>query len=200
MDPANWIYPCIIMAGLGGLGFLMFAFCPQMVDNAGKKDTQRPLDDKYGFFKEKIFWAITLTMFFYLCAESGIIGWLVTYFTDSGYISDTASQYTTSILWIMILAGRMLTAYFLKKTDKRLLLRIMGWGFTVFFIALLFVRNAAGIMILVMAIGFFLSGIFPTTLSFAGELSDRYHLAVSYILTLSSLKAALRDHRNKNIE
>ncbi len=189
--PENWIYPCIIMVGLGCLGFLMFAFCPQMMSNADKKDFTEQAANKYGSFKEKIFWAVTTTLFFYLCVESGIIGWLVTYFIDTGYISDIAAQYTTSVLWVMVLIGRLAAAYLSKRTDKRILLKIMGLGFTVFFIALLFVRNATGIIILVMGIGFFLAGIFPTTLSFAGELSARYYLAVSFILTASGLGAVI---------
>jgi fucose permease len=116
---------------------------------------------------------------------------MVTYFTDTGYISKELSQLTASVLWIMILSGRTLTAYLSDKIDKKKLLGIMGLGLTVFFTALLFVRNSVSIIIIVMCIGFFASGIFPTSLSFAGELSKRYRLSFSYILTIAGIGAVL---------
>ncbi len=191
LDPQKWIYPCMIMTILGCIGMLLFALCPQILDSTDIRAEDTRASGKYGFFRERLFWATTLTLFFYLSAESGILGWMVTYFTDTGYISKELSQLTASVLWIMILSGRTLTAYLSDKIDKKKLLGIMGLGLTVFFTALLFVRNSVSIIIIVMCIGFFASGIFPTSLSFAGELSKRYRLSFSYILTIAGIGAVL---------
>lgn len=191
IDASYWIYPCILMAVLGCLSIFLFTVCPMTEDYTGKEVTSTAAASRYGFFKEQIFWTTTMALFFYLCAEQGVIGWMVTYFTDTGYISAELSELTASILWIMIMAGRFFTAFISRKTDKKKFLPVMGFGFAFFFIVLLFVRNAAGIILLVMCIGFFAAGIFPTTLSFAGELGKTYPLSFSYILTISSLGAVL---------
>ena len=79
----------------------------------------------FGFFKEPLFYVCTLTLFFYLCAEQGVIGWMITYFKDTGLISEGLAQITASVLWVMILAGRLSTAWLSTRVRKSNLLRIM---------------------------------------------------------------------------
>lgn len=45
-------------------------------------------------------------MFFYLCVEASVMGWIVTYYIDSGAAGDDSAQLLTSLLWITILIGR----------------------------------------------------------------------------------------------
>ena len=190
-SPRNWVFACILMAALGCLSILLFAICFNDYSKRQKKEDSSHKAKAHGFLKEQVFWAITATLFFYLCAEQGVIGWMVTYFTDTGYISEELSQLTASILWIMVLLGRLCTAYLSEKLDKRKLLPFMGLGFALFFTILLFVRSTVGIVVLVMCIGFFLAGVFPTTLSFSAPIVSRYPLSLSYILTIAGAGAVI---------
>lgn len=178
------------MSVLGCLSIFLFALCFGN-DGKPKKPEKNSVGKDHGFFTERSFWAITATLFFYLCAEQGVIGWMVTYFTDTGYISKELSQLTASILWVMVLLGRMCTASVSKRLDRKKLLPIMGLGFALFFTILLFSRSTAGIVLFVMCSGLFLAGIFPTTLSFSAPLTSRYPLSLSYILMIAGLGAVI---------
>ena len=59
-----------------------------------------------GFLRERLFWLTTVIMLCYLSVEASVMGWLVTYFIDSGTASESSAQMLTALLWIVILLGR----------------------------------------------------------------------------------------------
>lgn len=141
----------------------------------------------YGFFKEPLFYLVIVSLFFYLCAEQGVIGWLVTYFKDTGLLEGGVSQMMASIQWIMILAGRLTTVWLSTKVKKENFLPFMGAGLVVFFILLIFSRTTALIVLGIMGFGFSMAGIYPTIVSCAGNMIQKYPLAWSFILTSASI-------------
>lgn len=145
----------------------------------------------FGFFREPLFYLCTLTLFFYLCAEQGVIGWLITYFEDTGLLSASLSQLMASIQWIMMLAGRLTVAKLSEKVRKERLLLIMGIGFVFFFFWLLFAKSTPLIVIGIMGFGYSMAGIYPTTVSFCGSLIQKYSMAWSFILTIASFGSIL---------
>jgi fucose permease len=153
---------------------------------SGKAD-ERKRSDVFGFFKEPLFYICTGTLFFYLCAEQGVIGWMITYFKDTGLLPSNLAQVTASILWVMILLGRLSTAYLSTRIKKENLLPLMGVGIVVFFILLIISRSTTPIIVGIMGFGFSMAGIYATTVSFAGNLIKKYSLAWSFILTTASL-------------
>ena len=184
-NEANWIYACYFMLVMGILSWVIYYMIPVKSDVV-KKEEKESLGG-FGFFKEPLFYICTLTMFFYLCAEQGVIGWMITYFKDTELLPASLSQVTASVLWIMILAGRLLTAWASTKVHKEKLLVCMGIGLVGFFFLLLFSRSLPLILIGIMGFGFSMAGIYPTTVSFTGALIQRYSLAWSFILTLASI-------------
>ncbi len=180
----NWIVACYFMLAMGILTWILYGRIPLEEEQAGKKEKR---ESNFGFFKEPLFYLCIATLFFYLCAEQGVIGWMVTYFKDTGFIDASLSQITASVLWIMILAGRLLTAWGSTKVDKKKLLPIMGMGLSVFFVLLIMARSTGVILLGIMGFGFSMAGIYPTTVSFAGKLIQKYPAAWSFILTLASL-------------
>ncbi len=147
--------------------------------------------DIFGFLREPLFYICTGTLFFYLCAEQGVIGWMITYFTDTGLLPANLAQSTASILWVMILCGRLSTAYASTKVKKENLLPTMGFGIVFFFIVLILSKSTTPIVVGIMGFGFSMAGIYATTLSFAGELIKKYSLAWSFILTTASFGSIL---------
>ncbi len=189
-------YVCAIgfMFVAGLISFLLYLLIPDPEELKLKKEETSEKSEKntsLGFFKEKLFWLVVLSLFFYLCTEQGVIGWMVTYFKDTGFINDALSQVTASVLWIMIMAGRLLTAYLSTRMDKRKLLPFMGAGILIFFVALLLARNTTLIILCIMAFGFSMAGVYPTAVSFTGELIRKYSMAWSFILTMASLGSIL---------
>lgn len=185
---SNWIYAAYFMLVMGILSWILYFIHPVDNDKVTKKESG---DTNLGFFKEPLFYICVLTLFFYLCAEQGVIGWMITYFKDTQLLPESMSQITASVLWIMILAGRLLTAYLSTKVPKERLLLIMGFGLVGFFFLLLFSRSTALIILGIMGFGFSMAGIYPTTVSFTGLIIEKYPMAWSYILTLASFGSIL---------
>lgn len=187
VTPDNWIYACFFMLAMGVLSWLMYLMIP--VDEV--KQEKKTGDKSWGFFREPMFLLCTATLFFYLCAEQGVIGWMVTYFEDTGLLSASLSQMMASIQWIMILAGRLTTAYLSTKIHKSKLLRVMGAGLVVFFVVLITARTTPQIVIGIIGFGYSMAGIYPTTVSFAGRIIQKYSLAWSFILTIAGLGSVI---------
>lgn len=188
-DPSNWIYACYFMLAMGILSWILYFIVPVSNDPV-KKETRQTVAG-FAFFKEPLFYLCTLTLFFYLCAEQGVIGWMITYFKDTGLLPASLSQVTASVLWIMILAGRLLCAWLSSRIQKEWLLLIMGFGLVGFFILLLFSTSTPLILVGIMGFGFSMAGLYPTTVSFAGTIIQKYSLAWSFILTIASFGSIL---------
>lgn len=189
-DGAGWIIACYFLVAMGILSWILYFITP-VFDTPEKGTEKKRSDGDFGFFKEPLFYLCTFTLFFYLCAEQGVIGWLITYFVDTGLLSSSLSQLMASVLWIMILAGRLTVAGVSGRVKKENLLLIMGIGFVCFFFWLLFSRSAVLIVIGIMGFGYSMAGIYPTTVSFCGRLIQKYSMAWSFILTVASLGAIL---------
>lgn len=184
----NWSIACGFMLVMGILSWVLYVLIPMDTSlEARKAKDEKGNSDTYGFVKEPVFYLTIVTLFFYLCAEQGVIGWLVTYFKDTGLLNASLSQLMASIQWIMIFAGRLTTAWLSSWIKKERLLPVMGIGLVLFFIVLITSQSTVGIIIGIMGFGFSMAGIYPTTVSFSGNLIQRYPLAWSFILTLASL-------------
>ena len=117
------------------------------------------------FYKSFDYWLNVSILLFYLCGESGNMGWLVTYFKDTGLMGQTFAQMTSSIMWIMIMAGRLLAAAISGKVNKSLMILILAFLNTAFFILMISTRSMPLIITGLLGTGFSMSGIYPTTLS-----------------------------------
>mgnify|MGYP002508464571 FL=1 len=186
----GWVYACYFMIAMGVLSWILYFMVP--ISEPVKEKTEKKKNDSgVGFFKEPLFYLCTFTLFFYLCAEQGVICWWITYFVDTQLLSDALSQLMASVLWVMILAGRLTAAALSGKVEKQKLLLVMGIGFVGFFFWLLFSKSTVPIIIGIMGFGYSMAGIYPTTVSFCGRLIQKYSMAWSFILTLASFGSIL---------
>lgn len=183
-EAGRWTYACWFLAAMGVVSWLLYFGMPVEENASGRK---AGAGGGFGFFKEPLFLLGTGTLFFYLCAEQGVIGWMITYFKDTGLLSASLSQVTASILWVMILAGRLSTAWLSTKVPKGRLLLLMGLGLVAFFFLLISSRSTVWIVAGILGFGYSMAGVYPTTVSFAGAIIDRYAVAWSFMLTLASI-------------
>lgn len=193
----NWIASVYMMIAMGVLSFVLYYLnpVPEDLGTAVKNDKSDKksvaADNGYGFFKEPLFYLVTFILFFYLCAEQGVIGWLVTYFIDTGLLGENMSQLTSSIMWAMMLIGRLSVAYLSSRVKKEKMLAGMSCGVVLFFFWLIITKTPAFIVVGIMGFGLSMAGIYATTVSFAGKLIQKYSLCWSFILTLASLGSVL---------
>lgn len=186
-NPNRWVLACIFMLIMGIISLLLYYLMP--ISTEVTKGEKKATD--FSFLKEKMFYLILFGLFFYLCSEQAVIGWLVTYFKDTGFLKDPLASLTTTIQWSMVLIGRLSVANFSKKVDKRKLLPIMGIGMIVFFVMLLFVRSTVLIIIAIAGFGLSMAGVYPTITSFGGNLMKQYPMCWSFILTGAGLGSIL---------
>lgn len=187
-NAGGWVIACYFMLAMGVLSWVLYLMNPVEELPKSQKEAKK---STWGFFREPLFWLCIGTLFFYLCVEQGVIGWMVTYFKDTGLLSASLSQITASVLWVMILAGRLTTAYLSTKMRKENLLRVMGVGLVLFFIILITAKSTPLIVFGIMGFGYSMAGIYPTTVSFSGKLIQKYPIAWSFILTGASLGSIL---------
>ncbi len=129
------------------------------------KSIEKTKDAATGFYKSRTYWLNTAILFFYLCNEASIMGWLVTYFTDSGILSPSLAQTTGSALWIFILIGRLLCAFLSTKLNKNFLLLLLGFFQIVFFLLMVSSKDLGFIYMSIFGFGLAMSGTYPTVLA-----------------------------------
>ena len=83
----------------------IFGLFMKMDDDKSTKTEQKSATD-YGFFREKLFWLCTALCFFYEAVEASMMGWLTSFYIDSGVLAADAAQIITSLLWVSLLIGR----------------------------------------------------------------------------------------------
>lgn len=111
------------------------------------------------------FWINTFILLFYLCLEASIMSYLVSFFTYRGFFSEAFANMSASILWMMVLIGRLFCAYLSPRMNKNRLVLSLGVGLLLSFLILLETNNPALIIVGLAGTGLCLSGIYPTTLS-----------------------------------
>ena len=196
-NASNWTYACVMMLAVGVLAWFLYWMIPEDEEQKKQRKTEENGEEKktaavsenrsWGFLKEPVFYLVIVTLFFYLCADQGVIGWMITYFKDTELLRPSVSTITASVQWLMILFGRLTVAAVSLKVAKEKLLPVMGVGLVAFFILLIFSRTTFWIMAGIIGFGYSMAGVYPTTVSFAGKLIQKYPMAWSFILTLASL-------------
>ncbi|ABR49900.1 major facilitator superfamily MFS_1 [Alkaliphilus metalliredigens QYMF] len=145
----------------------------------------------YEFLKNRDFCISAGILFFYLCAEAAINGWMVKYFIDSNIMTIKYAQILASLLWLVILAGRLTCAFWGNRVSKQVLLLATSCGTAVFYLLLLSTHNLKVITIAIMGLGFFMAGIYPTTVSTVGGIIKSYPMAMGVLLMLGGIGAII---------
>ncbi len=165
----------------------MVLFSQMKIDDVVKSKE----NTSYQFLKFKHFWIVSGILFFYLCAEAAINGWIVKYFIDSDIMTREYAQMLASLLWVVILAGRLTCAFIVDKISKKTLLLVTSIGTVAFYLLLLSTQNILVITIAIMGLGFSMAGIYPTTVSTFGSTIKLYPMSMGALLMLSSIGSIL---------
>ncbi|MFV0503078.1 MAG: MFS transporter [Lachnospirales bacterium] len=173
---------------LGALLMAAMSFTSIILVSKSKITSSKEKKEKAGnwsFVRDFKFWLDTMVLFFYLCVESAIIGWFVIYFYDLGILPEIVCNFTPSMLWVMIMLGRLICANISNKFDRNILLITMGLFLTISFTGLLFSTKAVFAIISLLGIGFFMSGIYPTTVATMSNTDNPLRMGVSLALATS---------------
>ena len=141
------------------------------------------------FLRTWNFWLSAMILFFYLCAEASIIGWVVIYFKEVGALPARLAEFTPTLLWSMIMFGRVFCAAVSAKADKNKLLLALGVAFALFFTGMLLSPTPAVCVACLLGIGFSMAGIYPTTLSTMD--ANASGIATGFVIAVASVGSIL---------
>ncbi len=199
---AGWYAAAGLIAGLGVAVAVYFSRLRLQGDQPDRRDTaQRSMV----FLKNRTFMILAGMMFFYLCVEYAINGWLVTYlqnkpllliqFTARGGDAQAAlatySQTMATLLWSVILAGRLTNAVLVRKWPQKRLMMLNSIGVALFFGLFLLGNRIALVTLSVAGLGFCMAGICPMIYADASYITNRYPMGLSTLLAIGSLGGIL---------
>ena len=159
-----------------------------------RPDRKRKGTRTLSFLKEPAFLVFAGMMFCYICSEYAINGWLVTYlqnkqslFTFMGEGGITAySQAMATLLWAVILAGRLTCAWLSRKVSQKLLMLAASIGMAGCFAGMLFASSVPAVTCCIAGMGFCMAGICPMIYSDAVHYTNTYPLATGVLLVFGA--------------
>ena len=143
------------------------------------------------YYKIFDFYLAAAILFFYLGAETSINGWLITYLKNMGIVETATAQRLLSILWIVVIFGRLTCAALSKRFVKKTIIFVNTVASAFFFALLLTAKTEAIVTISVIGIGFFFAGVYPTTVANVGTILKGSRKAMATLLAVASLGGIL---------
>lgn len=187
-NPDGWKYAALTLAFLCLAELLVYGTMAIPHNDPLPKERKKA---DWGFIKNKYYLTACGVLFSYMCAEQAVNGWLVTYFKDSGIMSGNLAQSMASLLWLVILFGRLFCAFLSSKMRKSKLLLINAFGYLIFFAILLLSRSMTPVIAGIIGVGFFMAGLYPTMIASIGKIIKEYPIALSFLLTMTGIGAIL---------
>ena len=164
-------------------------------------DRKDKANSTFEFLKNPSFLILAMMMFCYLCSEYAINGWLVTYiqnkenllsaFEASGTSIAAYSQSMATLMWIVMLAGRLGCAALSTRISQKKLMMFSSFGVVIFFALMLFSSTIPMVTFAVAGLGLCMAGICPMIYSDAAIFTNAYPLATSMLLCFGSGGAIL---------
>lgn len=138
------------------------------------------------FLKSRLFYLASAILFFYVSTEYAINGWMVTYFQDIGVLSDNMAQMMSSLMWLIMFAGRMIGAAITGKVSRKALLVADGVGLLIFFALVFFSRTPGVIIFGIAGVGLFMATIYTSAMTLGTEAVRGNDLGVSWMILAGS--------------
>lgn len=188
----GWKAGPIFVAVCGTISVLNLTRVTVENDKPARKESARD----FSFMKDPVFLALAAMMLFYLCSEYAINGWLVTYIQSkeslraalSGEDAIKAySQTMATLLWVVILAGRLFCAWLSQRVHPRRLMLIASIGEAAAFAGVLFSSSISGVTVCVALTGFCMAGICPMIYADAAYYTNKYPMSTGILLSFGAI-------------
>lgn len=187
---SGWRTAVYIIIGMGVVSMLT---SPRMqMDSVSPEGGQavQPAQP-FGFWRERRFWLTAAIMLCYLSIEASVMGWLVTYFIDSGAASASSAQMLTALLWVVILLGRTGCILIAGHVSPPTFLRCASLGIAVFLVVVIASPSFVPLLLGTIGLGLCMAGMYGTTVSNATEVFKTYPLAMGFFVTLTGIGSVI---------
>lgn len=184
----SWRMSFAVTIGVGIIVFL-HGLRVKIGPEAFTQDPQTGSMD-FTFLKSKLFWICCLLLLCYLAFEASFMGWLATFFVDSGTASETAAQILVTVLWVAVLIGRFVSAWLAAVFPPYQMIAVMALGVAGCFTLLMFSHTTVPMVIGTFGVGLFMAGIYGTTLGGSGNLLEQYPMCMGMFIVIPGIGAA----------
>ncbi len=157
----------LALAALGLVLWLVYLFTPM----SGRAKAKEAVTD-WSFLRSSRFWLLTGLLFCQNAAEQSVVGWMVTYFKDSGIIAGTLAAYTVTVMWGATLVARLLIAFVFPFKSPRKAMVGVSVLCTVFYVLLVMAHTQGMAIVLLFAFAFSMAGLNPTAVASAGRMTS----------------------------
>lgn len=145
----------------------------------------------FGFFRTKIFWLCTALIMSDLAIEGSVMGWLVTYFVDSGVAKESTAQLLATALWGALLVGRFASAWLSTRFRPHHMIAVMSLGVAVCFTGLMMSHTLVPMTVSAIGLGLFMAGMYGTALGGSENLMEKYPMCMGMFIAIPGIGAAL---------
>ena len=145
----------------------------------------------FGFFRTKIFWLCAALIMSYLAIEGSVMGWLVTYFVDSGVAKESTAQLLATALWGALLVGRFASAWLSTRFRPHHMIAVMSLGVAVCFTGLMMSHTLVPMTVSAIGLGLFMAGMYGTALGGSENLMEKYPMCMGMFIAIPGIGAAL---------
>lgn len=176
-----------------GMGIVSMATSPMMKMDSVSPEGGQAIQPgtPSGFLRERLFWLTTVIMLCYLSVEASVMGWLVTYFIDSGAASESSAQMLTALLWVVILLGRSACVIIANKVAPPQFLVVASIGIAAFLIVVLVSPGFAPLLAGTIGLGLCMAGMYGTAVSNATGVFKQYPMAMSVFVTITGIGSVI---------
>ena len=145
----------------------------------------------FGFFRSGVFWICALFLSVYMAIEASIMGFLVTYFVDTGMAQEGRAQMLSTLLWIALLAGRLGCSYLSTRFRPVHMLLVMAIGVAVSFVLFIFGGSVPVVIAGSVGLGLFMAGMYGTAIGDVGDMLERYPMSMGMLIVIPGLVSAV---------
>ncbi len=186
---ASWRVALTIIVVMGAVSLVMSFRLSFDEENVEKKSEKNRPD--YSFFKSRLFWQSVIFLMCDISLQDSLIGWIVTFFRDSGTVSESTAQLLATVLYAMILVGRIVISGLASKIKPKYMLVVMAPGVLAWFSVMVLSTTAPLMIVGLIGLGIFMAGIYGAALAGAGSLIDKYPLSMGMLITLPGVGAVV---------
>lgn len=145
----------------------------------------------FSFLRTKIFWMCAIILLCYLAIEGSVMGWLVTYFVDSGATDESTAQLLATALWGALLVGRFASAWLSIRFRPHHMIAVMSLGVALCFTGLMMSHTMIPMAVSTIGLGLFMAGMYGTTLGGSENLMEKYPMCMGMFIAVPGIGAAL---------
>ncbi|MFO7635933.1 MAG: MFS transporter [Clostridia bacterium] len=183
----NWRYAVAFVILASAVLFLTLALMPIQAASEHAKGNRKGWAGILSVLSRPRIFLFIAILFFYVGAENGINGWVVTYLLNAGIMNETAAQSALSFFWLAIIGGRFFWAFMSRHLSHEKILFAGGSTGLLFFVLFLLLKTPVVIFLCMIGMGLFLSSAFPNTMANATYLTKGSVAGNSIILAGASI-------------